>query len=145
MASVPDAKKMVIDWLLADSGVRAIASTRVYSVIPAVKKGASDNRFPLVRVVRVGGAPMTRPLYIDRPHLQIDCFGGPEKTTWELAEAVMVRMDAMPGSHHSTEGVVSAVVLLNVGDMPDTEFSPAKPRVRMDMRLATHAAQLLPT
>lgn len=140
---LPDAKRMVIDWLLADTTLRTLVSTRVYSKIP--KKGG-DDRFPLVRVTRIPSPPaMSRPLYIDRPHMQIDVFGGSETTTWDIAAQVMERLAAMPGNHHSTDGVVTAVKFTNVGDTPDDEFSPAKPRQRIDAVLTTHAAQLQPT
>ena len=143
---LPDAKKMVIDWLLADSSLRSYVSTRVYSRIPALKKGAAENRFPLVRVVRIPSPPaFSRPLYVDRPHLQVDVFGGSEATTWDIAAEVAERLEAMPGNHHSVEGVVTDVKFLNIGDQPDEEFNPAKPRVRMDVRLTTHPPQLLPT
>lgn len=130
---LPDVEALVSAYLRSRAEVTALVSTRVYTTIPG-----TDPQWPLVRVTRIGGAPViSRPLRLDAATIQVDCFGGPKATAWQIAEtcrAVIAEADRYP---HSA-GYVTGVVFGSMNYLPDTAYSPAKPRYSFDVDVFVH-------
>lgn len=127
-----DAEKLVVDWLRTVDEVTDIFDARIYTEVPA-----RDVEWPLLRVIRIGGAPTTRLARLDSPLMQLDVWGGPKATArLGLATALAHMATEMPGAHDL--GVVTAVEVGGPQWLPDTEFTPARPRYSADVRLWTH-------
>lgn len=98
---LPDAELLTVTWL---AGIDEIANlyASVYTEIPP------DLTLPLVRVIRVGGAPVV-PYHLDVARLQIDTYAdrGEKQAAHDLARLVQAAMHTMPGAHD--EGVVTYV------------------------------------
>lgn len=125
---LPDVERLVSVWLRAHAEVSG-------SVVTAIPR---DPSFPLVRLVRVGGAPVTqRPLHVDRATLQIDVWGGPKQTAQDLAQTVRGAIAQLEGTAQP-EGVVSAVDFGPFQYLPDQDFEPARPRYQFDVDLTVH-------
>lgn len=109
----------------ADGQLTGYVADRVYTEIPG------NAVYPLVRVTRIGGG--LRDLVLDEPVIQVDCYGGPKGTAFDLAaDAIKFCRERFPGRH--PEGIVYGVNrpdAINVAGfryLPDTTFDPAKAR-----------------
>jgi hypothetical protein len=117
----PDVERLLVDFLLAQPEVVAIVDDRVCTEFPATKV------FPLVRLSQFGSLPVAQPRWLQTHTVQVDCYGGPKRTAFLLAETVAAVMDdRLIGTH--SEGVVSGVSFTGFADLPDATFEPAKPR-----------------
>lgn len=133
---LPDAESLVSAYLRTREEVTDLAAQRVFTILP------TNKAFPLVRVVRVGGAPLfSRPLYIDVPRVQIDVWADTKKAAWQLAETCRAVMALAHLASHE-EGVVSNVALGGLLWQPDTDFKPAKPRYLFDAVLTVRPRSL---
>ncbi len=92
----------------------------------------------MIRMTRIGGEPpFTRPLWIDRAWLQVDCFGGSKYESETLAHtARMVICDEFPGVQDLI--VVSNVMAGGLVYQPDETYSPPKPRYMFDVTITLH-------
>lgn len=72
LETFPDVEGALRTWLRAQVSLTALVGQRVFFGVP---KGATEVTFPLVTIQRVGGGddPSTAP--VDRPIIQIDCWG----------------------------------------------------------------------
>lgn len=125
-------------YLRAQSEVTAYVGQRVYTALP------DDKTFPLVRIVRVGGAPkVSRPLYVDSAHLQIDVFGGSKATAFDTIDAVRQELAKMVDEDPVQPlGVVCGVKFGPLAYLPDESFTPAKPRYVQDVTVTVRPAPL---
>lgn len=127
---LPDIEKIVIEWALNTPEVNTVAS-RIYSAIPA------NPTFPLIRLFRLGGQPTSRLLWLDNALLQVDVFGGSKSTTRQIAETFRAYASAeLVGGHG--DGVVTAVEVGGLVWLPDTDYTPAKPRYTFDLTVTYH-------
>lgn len=134
---LPDIEILVVDFFLAQPEIAAFFTAdtphdRVYTVLPKTKT------WPLVRVTRYGGLPVTSPaLRLDAPTVQIEAFGGPKKTAHDLAQTCRAAMaERLPGAH--PEGFVTGVTFGAFADLPDATFEPARPRFLFTSTIYVH-------
>lgn len=124
---VPDVEQLVSGFLRDQPEVADLVADRVYTEIPTLKANTAEWRWPLMRVTRFGGRPAFTPLHLDAAEMQFDCFGGPKRTAWVIAETCRYLLDRrLPGGHD--EGVVTGVDIGRLSWAPDGTFTPAKPR-----------------
>src|SRR5688500_9575618 len=98
---LPDAELLTVTWLQTiDESANLYGE--IYTEIP------NDTVPPIIRVVRVGGAPTVRQ-HLDVARLQIDVWTDPgeKQAAHDLARLVQAAMHTMIGAHD--EGVVTAV------------------------------------
>jgi hypothetical protein len=133
---LPDVERLLSSWLRTQPELVDLVGQRVYTVLPDAKT------FPLVRLVRIGGADaLSVPLVLDEPHVQFDVWGGPKAQALEVANTVRGLLSArLLGSH--TEGVVQNVRFGGLVYLPDDDFQPAKPRYTFDVTVRTRAHPL---
>lgn len=135
--TLPYIENLLSDFLQDQPEIAALVGPRVVTDLP---KGisADDARWPLVRVTRVGGAPVTnQPLWLDAPLVQIEAFGGPKKITQLIAETCRAVIDLRIRGTHD-EGVVTGARFGAFRYAPDDVFTPAKPRTLFLVTLWTH-------
>lgn len=120
---LPDVEQLVVDFLLDQSEIDAIADDHVVTELP------KDKPDYMVRVhqfntLRQGGDGR----HIATAVLQIEAYGGAKKTAKTLLETCFGTMHArMVGVHD--EGVVTGVSqAYGLRSEPDTTFQPARPR-----------------
>lgn len=103
---MPDVEKLLGVYLLAQSEVTSIVSTRVYKA--ALPKDAQG---PLVRLQRVSGQSLIyNPLVLDQSRIQFDCYGGSQTEANRLAETVRALLDQDMNNYvDSTGTIVSAI------------------------------------
>lgn len=128
---LPDIEKLVIDWALATTEVASLVDDRIYGAVPA------NPTFPLIRVIRVGGAPTSRLLWLDRALLQVDVWGGPKSTVRLVAETMRAHLSAALVGPHDL-GAVTAVEIGALTWLPDDSYAPAKPRYSFDVAVTYH-------
>jgi hypothetical protein len=128
---LPDAEKLVIDWALDVPELDDQFDGRIYGAVPA------SPTFPLARVIRIGGVPTSRLLWLDNAVLQVDVWGGPKSTTRLAAETFRAHAaDSLGGSH--ALGCVTAVEVGGLTWLPDNSYAPAKPRYSFDLSVTYH-------
>jgi hypothetical protein len=135
LSLMPDVERLVIDVLIADPDVAAVAAGRVYGAVP------NHKTFPLIRVVRYGGQMIDDgdPWWADAPALQIDTWANRKAEAVSLGEIVRaVCAQRLKGTHPA--GVVAGVGIGTSVYDPDESFTPAKPRVRLSVDLVTRPA-----
>lgn len=139
LALMPNAEALVSAFLRDQPEVAAIVDDRVYTAIPLLEQNEPEWRFPLVRVVRYGGAPLfSYPLWADRPTLQLDAFGGPKAQAFTLAETCRAALSARVIGKHDEYGVVSDVEFGGMSYVPDDSFASARPRYLFSLTLTAH-------
>lgn len=138
-----DAEALTSYYLLNQSEVQTFAARRVYTEIP------KNPTWPLVRVTRIGGAPkISRPLYLDKAHLQLEVFGGPKATAFDLSCVCLDELSKLPvEAAVQPLGIVTAVGFGPINAwMPDesvpTEKGKARPRYISDVFVSTRPAPL---
>lgn len=136
--SLVDVEQMVSVYLRAQSEVNAYVGQRVYTALP------KDKTFPLVRLTRIGGVPpLSRPLHMDRAHLQIDVFGGSKATALDTMDAVRMELSKMVDEDPvQPTGVVCGVKFGPLAYLPDETFEPAKPRYTQDVTVTVRPVPL---
>lgn len=127
-----DAERLVSAYLRDRDEIAALVADRVYTAIPA------NPTWPLVRLTRIGGAPVfNRPLHLDRALIQCDVFGGPKATAHEIAETCRAALTDLP-SAYSALGVVTDVQFGTFAYLPDAAYTPARPRYVFDVAVYLH-------
>lgn len=129
---LPDIERILSTYLRSRSEVTALVSTRVYTEIP------KDPTFPLVRLTRVGGSPVTStPLWVDEPLVQFDVWGGPKVLAREIAETIRsVLAEARLTAH--ADASIDDVTFGAFQWLPDDTYEPAKPRYSFDALITVH-------
>lgn len=128
---VPDAEKIVSDYLRENPAVAAIVGRRV------VGKTPSSISEPWVRLTQIDDPSVDghRSDHLIAFNLQLDCYAGaeggqPEATN--LSRAVREALRVMPSA--SLDAVVTGVDAHHGFRSPDADYEPARERV---IRLAT--------
>ena len=137
---LPDVEQIVSLYLRSVTEVTDLVGQRVYTQLP------NSPTFPLVKLTRFGGAPVfNRPLHLDRALLQFDAYGGNKRESQQLAEMVRAAL-ADPDFVGLREldgdpiGVVTGVDFGDLRWLPDSSYTPAKPRYVFDIAVFTHPA-----
>ena len=128
---VPDAARVVIDFLRAQPELAQPLGGRIYSELPG------SVAWPAVRITRWGGwAAINGPFWLDEAMCQVDTWGGPKAHTSELARL----QRSLIGYRLAAEraDVVSGVRLGYMADAPDQSYTPAKPHFRFDIVVMVH-------
>lgn len=133
-----DVEALVSQYLRSQSEVTAYTSQRVYTALPESKD------YPLVRIVRIGGAPpMSRPMYVDAAHLQIDVWGGSKATALDTIDAIREELaKIVDEAPVQPLGVVCGVRFGPLAYLPDEAFEPPKPRYALDVTVTVRPAPL---
>lgn len=135
---LPDVEQIVSAFLRAQPEVVALVADRVFTDLPA------DKTYPLVRVVRVAGAPSPRwPAWRDEADLQFDCWGGTKRQALVLARTVEAALVQRAPNHvHAGGGVVVDARTSSLAWAPDPDAAAtsgsARPRYVLTVSIATH-------
>lgn len=119
----PFALQLLSEFLRDQDEITDLVAYNVYTVFPANFSG-----WPAVRLTHFSTTPITqRPLWLSMQAIQVEAFGGPQKTAANIARTAMAVMaDRLPGEHE--EGVVTGVDFFGWRHDHDATYQPAKPR-----------------
>lgn len=135
---VPDAEKLLVDFLLAQEEITDFFTSGVDDAGNAIVTPPEDRVFtempkktkifPLIRVHQYNAIQVTsRSLWLTRYSLQVDVFGGPKQTAHDLAVTCMAVMSSrLPGLHD--QGIVTGVDIAGLRPEPDDTYTPPRPR-----------------
>ena len=98
------------------------AAAEIYTAIP------KDATYPLVRVVQLLDTPAGAPLYSVAFEMQVEAFGGTKAQAWQIASTARALIDARLLGDYPGFGVVNGSTPGALLDLPDEDFTPAKPR-----------------
>lgn len=129
---LPNVEAMVSTFLQAQPEMTALVGARTYTAIPG------EPVYPLVRVTQFDDVKVTqRPLWVARFSVQIEGFGGSKIEAWRAcATAQAVLAERFLGAQ--TGGVVCDVGFGSMRDLPDSTFTPAKPRFLTTAYVTAH-------
>lgn len=134
---LPNAVRLVTDFLVADPDCHALIGTRAYGRLPS-----NDKKWPIVRITRIGGSPPDEdPHWIDRPLLQADCMATTKAPAWKLAETCRAAVkQRIKGTHivGDSPAVVNSVTVGGIAENVDETFDPLIHVARFDIVLTTH-------
>lgn len=117
---LPDAERIVHDWLAAYTEVAAIVGTRVVSELPA------SPTYPILRLFRLGGIPPIA-YRLDEANIQLEAWADTKSAATNLARVARAALVDLR-SHVTAYGVVSDVRdTLGLQWLPDPVTN--KPRV----------------
>lgn len=144
---LPDVEALTITYLRGQTAITALVGTRIYSRIPR------NPAWPLITVTIVAGTERIAH-HLDEITIQVDAWGyidtdpgAPPNSDHTVqthliartARAVLMRM---PLTKHS-RGIVSHVRTVRPAQpLPDTTYSPARPRYSLDMAVTVHPPPL---
>lgn len=134
VATIPDAERIVSDYLRSHADVVALA-TRVVGKTPDTVS-TSWVRVTLLDAANEAGS---RPERLIDYMLQLDCFAGatggqPEANS--LARTVRAVLHEMPGLQGGV--VVTCVRFIGMARIPDTDFEPARERIVLTATVWMH-------
>jgi hypothetical protein len=134
---LPDVEVLLSEFLRNQPEVTALVTDHVYTEIPKAPAG-EDTRWPLVRLSRYGGTPVTSiPLWLDQALVQVDVFGGSKRLANRIAETCRAVLDLRLIGVHAA-GVVTGVRTSGFGYHPDATYTPAKPRYLFTATVTLH-------
>lgn len=121
---LPDAERLVGDFLRGHTDVVALVGTRVTTALPR------EPTWPAVTLSRLGGVPSLAG-YLDDARLELACYGATKQQAHGLARTVEAAMLTIVGVR--ALGTVTYVVEEGEGLRwdPDEAFEPDQPRYRM--------------
>jgi hypothetical protein len=134
-SALPDSEAALIGWLSAQS---ALSGVTVCSSLPISYDGSQA----VVRIDRIGGAADYL-MRIDRPRLDVDCYGPSKASAWDLTALVrrLLLVDLIQGGNLSQWSASVSDVREDVGpqffDEPD--YPPAG-RYLMQITAVIHSA-----
>jgi hypothetical protein len=134
MSNWPNVTKALRDYLRADTGVSALVGNRVFFGIP------DRVAFPLVTVTRVAGGQDAGEAPIDRPIMQLDCWGIPGNgaSAEDTANAVKSALEAIKGrTSLNADCVAFGASVMGAPFFPDPETG--QPRVVLTVDMTAHA------
>lgn len=131
---LPNVEALVSTFLQDDVDTIPLIDGRCYTSIPA------DKTYPLMRVTQFDDEKVTqRPLWVVKVTLQVEAWGGSNHDAWLVAATAQGALAArLPGVH--SRGVVTDVKFGGMRNVPDTDFTPAKPRRVFTARVTAHPA-----
>jgi len=118
----PNMEALVSAFLRNQDELAADVADRVYTAIP------KDATYPLVRVTQLLDTPAGAPLYSVAYELQVEAFGGSKDVAWRIASTARALIDVRLTGDHPGFGVVNGTTPGALLDLPDEDFTPAKPR-----------------
>lgn len=118
----PNMEALVSAFLRDQPELTDLVDDRIYTAIP------KDATYPLVRVVQLLDTPAGAPLYSVAFDMQIEAFGGSKAEAWRIASTARALIDARLLGEYSGFGVVNGSTPGALLDLPDEDFTPAKPR-----------------
>lgn len=135
----PNTEALVSAFLRDQPEVQTLADDRCYTVIP------KDATYPLLRVTLLLDQPTGgEPLWLTAAQVQVEAFGGTKAQAWTLAVTARSAIsERLTGTHD--EGVVTGVTSGPLLDLPDEDFTPAKPRFLFTSTLYVHPGATLPS
>lgn len=144
---LPDVEALTIAYLRGQTAITTLVGTRVYTRLPKTPI------WPLITVAIVAGTERIAD-HLDEVVIQIDAWGfidtdpGVPANTDHAIQAHLVARTARavlllaPLVAHS-RGVVSHVRTIRPAQpLPDTTYSPARPRYSLDMAVTVHPLPL---
>ena len=127
---LPDAEKLVVDYLLAAADLDSYLSDRIYTAIP------NDPTWPLARVTLLD-TQVSYPRHIADTLLQVDVYGGSKKTARDAADTIAgLLAEPVVGTH--TLGTVSWASTTGPRWLPDAGYTPARARYVVEATLTIH-------
>lgn len=118
----PNMEALVSAFLRDQPELVDLVADRVYTAIP------KDAAYPLVRVVQLLDTPAGAPLYSVAFDMQVEAFGGSKADAWRIASTARALIDARLLGDYAGFGVVNGSTPGALLDLPDEDFTPAKPR-----------------
>lgn len=100
----------------------ATGEVRVYTALP------KERIFPLVRVTQLLDTPAGSPLWAIAYEIQVDAWGGSKADAFRIANLCRALIDSRLVGEYPGRGVVNGSTPGALLDLPDEDFSPAKPR-----------------
>lgn len=132
LVTLPNAEALVSAFLRAQPEIVALVGDRVYTAIPA------ETVYPLIRVTQYDDSKITsRVLWLVRFSIQIEAWGGSKGQAFNACATAQAALDQRGSGAHA-QGVVTGVQFGSMRDLPDTAFSPAKPRFLTTAYLFVH-------
>jgi hypothetical protein len=133
---LPDAERVVANFLRAQPRMQALVADRIYTAFPA-QAGPG----PLLLVQRIGGEPpLSMPLVVDGAVLQLDAYGGPKATAYALAATARACLCQLEGQV-MPEGAVGAVRFGALRWFPDDTYDQPRPRYLVEVTVTVVAAK----
>jgi hypothetical protein len=126
---LPDAEKVIRDYLLSVAQVTALIGQRVYTV------SQSGPQYPYVTIQRFGGIPTSR-LRIDSASIQVDCWGNNQAEASLVARTVRAALHAAKSYVHQAGVITGVDDELGLSWQPDTTY--ATPKARFVFGVAVH-------
>lgn len=121
--AIPPNMEGLVSRFLRDQDILAPwIGDRVYTALP---KGV---KFPAVRVTQLIDQPTSVPLWSVAVTIQVEAWGGQKYQAWRIAATCRALIDAGIVGVHDGFGVVNGSTPGPLLDLPDEDFSPAKPR-----------------
>lgn len=118
----PNMEALVSAFLRDQPEMTDLVGERIYTAIP------KDATYPLVRVVQLLDTPAGAPLYAVAFEMQVEAFGGSKADAWRIASTARALIDARLLGDYPGFGVVNGSTPGALLDLPDEDFTPAKPR-----------------
>jgi hypothetical protein len=117
-----------------DADLAALVGDRVFTVLP------KEKTFPLVRVVRWGGAPDRRVpglAWLDHADLQIDAWAERQLQVTDVARCLVAALtERLPGTRPG--GVVTASTVTSLATELDADYAPVLHRARLTATVTVH-------
>lgn len=118
----PNMEALVSAFLRNQAEMTELVDERIYTAIPR------DAVYPLVRVVQLLDTPAGAPLYAVGFEMQVEAFGGSKAEAWRIASTARALIDVRLSGDYPGFGVVNGSIPGALLDLPDEDFTPAKPR-----------------
>lgn len=139
-----DAELVLRTFLVSSAGAGVTALTgatddgnpRVYTITPTP---APDAGIAFVRLFRIGGAPDAN-VSVDRPVIQLECYGGSKFTAGRLLEEVRRAIAGIADATHAGASV-GRPIFGTARYLPDPDFKPARPRYIADVAFVLRPAR----
>lgn len=121
---LPYTLQLLSEFLRDQDEITALVGEDVYTVFPA-----KFDSWPAVRLTHFNSTPITQhPLWLVMDSIQVEAFGGPQKTASTIARTCMAVMDLRLATTAHAEGVVTGVNFFGFRTDHDPTYQPAKPR-----------------
>lgn len=133
--SLPDAEKLVVDYLLDVDGVTDLVGANIGPALP------KEPTWPWLTLSRVGGVA-SLPGYLDNPRIEFLAWGATKGSARAVAGAVAAAMVAVIGTHDL--GVVTAAFDAGDGLKWDPDEVTNQPRYRFEVDLYIHHPAVTP-
>jgi hypothetical protein len=129
---LPNVEGLVSTFLQDDPDQQLVTGDRCYTALP------KDKTYPLLRVTQIDDQKVTqRPLWVVTTLLQVEAWGDNQWDAWRAAATAQSVLAARLEGVHS-RGVVTGVRFSGLRNVPDPDFTPAKPRRIFTCQVTAH-------